>query len=122
MPIHIVQPSMTLTLKRGDGINATVSSCKKMYDLFIFTAGLTQRFPRGLVTSSNNPIGINGLQSDNTKAIGASNNQAGADIQANKHDKGQNHIAASYAKLNMCTYRAKKINRNLKTTLFINQC
>ena len=81
MYIHVAQPSTTLTLKRRQGINATVSSCKDIiYDQFILTAGLTLRFPRELVTSSNNFIDIDGPQSDNTKAIGASNNQAGADI------------------------------------------
>ena len=65
-----VETATTLSMKRRQGVNATVSSCKDIDDFFTFNVGLTQRFPRAILTSASNFIDINGPSSDqsNSKA------------------------------------------------------
>ena len=63
-----VETATTLSMKRRQGVNATVSSCKDIYDLFTFNVGLTQRFPREILTSASNFIDINGPSSDHSNS------------------------------------------------------
>ena len=94
-----VETATTLSMKRRQGVNATVSSCKDIDDFFTFNVGLTQRFPRDILTSASNFIDINGPSSDhsNSKATCIQTRDA-CEINDFRpiSDKGRSHVAALY--------------------------